>query len=408
MKKIIYFVFAVCVVLFSSCANNRHFIRADVIGFSDEVRTSYDVNKEKRGMFSGISKQDPPYNLLTFKNGNWMPDLKQKDKINAELSAPRGNMTAADYAMVLAAKRVNYVRRKIAKNDPNTKYYIFLLTDGLDNYSPTLAKEEHDVLFTKTPEKYQKRVQKKLKRAMGWFSKNKFEVYPMIYLGEDMQETKKRNSQTDEQFDKYIDEQMEHFRYSSVGEAPKVIKATDYNEIIENLRKQFISSSYTFRVSKTYVGKQIRMSFVNKNGDTATLTGTLTKKLFGGYTLQNFKIEGIQIDNNSEYIKGNGQTLASTEIKDGNAYFIIEDLRYGKDLYFPDNSRVEQEIKTSGIWQLNSEYDEDISVSSDTYFMIVIDGSYSLDGKNKQQNGFEKEKKLAKEIVDMLLPSRNK
>lgn len=398
--------FGAVIMLLSSCASNRHFLRADVIGFSNRVDMSYG---SKRGLFSGVTAQDEPYNLLTYnyKNDTWSKNEQTKKAIHTQLkSTPRGDMTAVDYAMVLAAKRVNYIRRKVAKNDPHTKYYIFLLTDGTDTYSTELAKQEHDIIFPKSQEQYEKRVQNKLKHAMGPFAKNQFEVYPMIYLGEDMLETKSRSKKNDVQFKQYIDDRMSHFRYSSIGEAPEVIQATDFGVIAKDLRKKFISSSYTFRVPTNVKGKQIRMNFVNRRGVKATLTGTLSKKLFS-YVLTDIKLNGVTIDLTSEYVKDNGKTLKANNSYDGNAYFTIDDIRYEKTLpYFPDESKVEQEIEISGIWQLNSEYSEDTDIAYDTYFVIVMDGSKSLNGKKNNQKGFEKELDLAEEIVDMILDPR--
>lgn len=407
MKKITYCVSVAIMMLLSSCGTNRHFLRADVIGFSNQVATSYD---SKRGIFSGVSPQTEPYNLLNVlynprtKKNEIEINCTEQSKLQQKLSlTPRGDMTAVDYAMVLAAKRVNYVRRKIAKNDPNTKYYIFLLTDGTDNYSPEMAKQEYDVLFPKTAEKYEARVQKKLKGAMGLFAKNQFEVYPMIFVGEDLQETKTANKASDEQFKNFIDNKMEHFRYSSIGEAPKVIQAKDYGELIKELRKKFGSPEYRFRIPTSYVGKQIRMTLENRNGLKAILTGTFKKRM-ANYVLSDVQIQGITIDMNAPQIIDNGKTIVATDSYNGNAYFTLKDLRVNSvDPYFPVSEKAKQEVKLSGMWQLNSEYREDNDLIMDTYFMLVVDGSKSLDGKNGTQEGFSKELKVANDIVRMVL-----
>lgn len=407
MKRltIVYLLF--CILFLSSCTSNKYFLRADVIGFSNSVRTSYD---SKRGIFSGVSSQTEPYNLLdvtynrtTGKNVISINRTEQS-KLQTELYlTPREDMTAVDYAMVLAAKRVNYIRRRIAKNDPNTKYYIFLLTDGTDNVSPEMAKREYDVLFPKTAEKYEARVQNKLKGAMGLFAKNQFEVYPMIFVGEDMQETQKTNKVSDEQFKKFIDNKMEHFRYSSVGEAPKVIQATDYGDLIKELRKKFGSPAYRFRIPTSYTGKQIRMTLEDRNGNKATLTGTFKKEM-ANYVLSDVQIKGITIDINTPYTKDNGKIIVATDAYNGNAYFTLNDLRVNSvDPYFPVCEKATQEVNFSGMWQLNSEYNEKNELIIDTYFMIVLDGSKSLDGKNGTQKGFEKELKMANDIVMMVL-----
>ncbi|MBQ7192387.1 MAG: hypothetical protein IJS00_05900 [Paludibacteraceae bacterium] len=269
MKQNIYFL--LIALFLSSCATQHtRFLQGDVIGFSDEVRTSY---RCPRGMFSTFKEQNAAWNLL---------DDDQVGRMRTEIKElpPRGQNTAAYYAMELAAERIKYIRRHYAKNDPQTKYYIFLLTDGLDNASPELAKKEKKILFSKTPEQYQKRLQKKLKGAMGWFAKNTFEVYPMMFEGEDMQATKTRNRISDEQFKEKLAKDMECFRYSSTGEAPELISADNYQVIIEKLKHTFVSSSYTFRVPKSYVNKKIRMNFENRKGQKISLIGVLKKQGF--------------------------------------------------------------------------------------------------------------------------------
>ena len=389
------------IILLTSCSINNRFLRADAIGFNQKVSTSYVSN---RGIFSGLSSQSSPCNLLDQKGS---VDNAAKNKFQEYLTnTPRGEMTASDYAMVLAAKRINYVRRKVAKNDPNTKYYIFLLSDGTDNYSPEAAKQEHDILFPRTADKYAERVQKKLKGAMGPFAKNEFEVYPMIYLGWDMLETKQNGNMSEEQFAKFINENMKHYRFSSIGDAPQVIQASDYEKIIIELRKKFISSSYSFLVPTSYAGKQIKMSFENRRGVPATLIGTLKKQAFG-YVLTDIKVDGITISKNTKNFSKDGKTLKPSWTSDGKVCFSLENLRYGNnEPYFPNNDKVKQEYQNRGFWTINSEYKEDTSMDRDTYFIIVMDGSRSLDGKNNEQNGFEQELKLANEIVDMILDPR--
>ena len=250
------------VLLLSSCGTPKNrFLQGDVIGFSDRVQTSYDNPQLKHPL--------RPWNLL---------NEEEKAKMRQELTTiiPRGENTAAYYAMELATERIKYVRRHYAENDPQTKYYIFLLTDGLDNASPEVAKREKKILFSRTPEQYQKRLQKKLKGAMGLFAKNTFEVYPMMFEGEDMKTSINRNKKMSEaQFKQEVAESMDCFRYSSKGNAPELISADNYRTIIEELRKKFISSTYTFRVPKSYVNKKIRMNFENRHGKKITLTGTL-------------------------------------------------------------------------------------------------------------------------------------
>lgn len=389
------FIFALFLMLLTGCGviNNR-FLRGDVIGFSDRVEPSYYYEP---GLFQVFKQQSAPYNLCTEEG---------QDALSISLnSISRGMNTTAYYAVEQAADRVKYIRRKVAKNDPQTKYYIFLLTDGLDNASPQVAKNDGVFWFDKTPEQYKKRLQRKLKGAMGLFAKNTFEVYPMMFEGEDIQANRERNNWTEERYQQYLQQQMECFRYSSTGEAPQLISSDNFEEIIMELRQQFLSSSYTFGVSKSQVNKQIRMNFVNEDNQKIVLTGTLHKSGFS-YVLDDVKIDGGTYLTTSQYCKKGGIQLLEVQRDkyDINAYFTIEDLRIGKAPYFPLRDRVEQEIAEGGFWQINSEYQEAPWQSVDTYFVLVVDGSRSLDGKNHDQNGFENEIDMANKIVDMLLP----
>lgn len=402
MKKLL--ICTLTISLLTSCATvNTRFLQGDVIGFSDEVNASYECPK---GMFSFLKKQDRGWDLL---------NEAEKYTMRTQLKTiiPRGENTAAYYAMELAAERIKYVRRHYAKNDPQTKYYIFLLTDGLDNASPSAAKNDKKILFDITPEQYQVRLQKKLKGAMGWFAKNTFEVYPMMFEGEDMQATKARNKMSDSQFKQKLVKDMECFRYSSVGLAPELISAGDYKTIINKLREKFVSSSYTFRVPKSYMNKQIRMNFENTSGQKISLLGKLQKSGFscilGDITLDNPKATYLK---SSRFCSAKGKNLVAHASPSGedplNYYFTIEDLRLAGSPYFPHPQKVEQEYESSAdFWQLNSEYREVTSGAINTYFLLVIDGSRSLDGKNGKQHGFEQETDMAVEILDMLTEKKH-
>ena len=338
-----------------------------------------------------MKPQDPPFNLLT--------EDGKKAMFGEIYKVKRGENTAAYYAMELAAERVKYVRKKIAKRDPKTRYYIFLLTDGLDNASPETAKHDKRMLFTRTPEQYQKRLQKKLKSAMGWFGKNQFEVYPLFYEGDDIQETKQRNKMTDAQYEESLQEAMKCFRYSSEGidNAPALIHGNDFSGILTDLRKKIDISSYTFKVPKSYANKEIRMTFLDKNGKEVVMTAKLAK------TLSSFSLKDVHMSNGVTY--GELRSVASLYTNDYmNTYFCIEDFRLDGVAYYPDGKKVTQEVKSTSYWQLNSEYSEVTETAINTYFVLVIDGSRSLDGKNRTSKGFEEETNMAKEIMKIIAP----
>ena len=385
--------------VFASCASiNNRFYQGDVIGFSNTPTTSY---TEARGVFMNMKHQNNPYDL---RDANGFASLETEIK-----SVQRGDNTTAYYAMELAANRIKYVRRKIAKNDPNTKYYIFLLTDGLDNASPEVAKDEKMFLFHRTPEQYQKRVHNKLKSAMGFWNKNLFEVYPMLYLGSDLKETQRMNGITMDSLKRYMANEMECFRYSTRGQehAPEVYQADNFADIMRELEKRFRTSTYTFRVPKSYAGKEIRMNILmkGKNGQTTKipfLTARMKKSLFS-YTLTD-----IEFHNGFSATLNESKTIKSYD-EGVNAFFVLTNLRYENEAYYPKPADVSQDYKsTSGVWQMNSEYREVTEQAIDTYFILVIDGSSSLDGKGTNNQGFKEETGIALKLIKILNPNFNK
>ena len=396
MKK--YFLFLT--IIFTSCVSVKtRYLQGDVIGFSDEVTTSYDPSDINS--YTMLKYPGRGWNLLTEKEKEAMKDYIKK-------RIPRGDNTTAYYAMELAAERIKYIRRQHAKHDPQTKFYIFLLTDGLDNGSPTYAQQKRKILFNISEEKYEERLQKKFKKAMGR-SKNTFETYPMLWVGDDMKNILKENNQKGKDARGWLEKQMKCFRYSSVGEAPKLITSTSYERILTELKKIFVSSNYTFRVPKSYNNKKIRMTFENEEGEKISLTGTLRRK-GSSYLLDNIAFDNPRATylKTSQFCSKDGKSLISHEPPQDeksaymNAYFTIEDLRLGNSSYFPLPEKVEQRYESRSMWILNSEYREITKTTINTYFILVLDGSNSLDGKYQKTNGFEQEIDMAITILDIL------
>ncbi|MBO4739698.1 MAG: hypothetical protein J5606_09105, partial [Bacteroidales bacterium] len=86
-----------------------------------------------------------------------------------------------------------------------------------------------------------------------------------------------------------------------------------------------------------------------------------------------------------------------------NVYFVINDLQLNGVAYMPQADKVTQAYESRpGIWQLNSEYQEVTKTAINTYFVLVIDGSKSLDGKNNSKDGFKEETDMALEIMEIL------
>lgn len=388
--------------MLASCSKvNLSYLRGDVIGFSGDVNTSYAARQD---LFRGMSAQSEPYNLLQD------DDIRQmKEFIDKEI--PRGTNTSAYYAMELATERIKYVRKYSAKRDKFTKYYIFLLTDGLDNSSAQAAMNSGLTLMPLEADQYPERLQKKLRKAMG-NSRNTFEVYPMLYEGDDIRGIMQANNLDTAAYHNYLRSKFECFRYSTTGHAPELIFSDNYQQIFAEMRDRFISSAYEFRVPKSYAGRQIRMCFVDKKGNKGELVGDFCRN-GSSFTLENIRLDGITINMvSSAYAANDGRTLVAVTTNDStnsNVFFRIEELqRDGRAFVVGDGHRdVTQYYRDNGLWIVNSEYNSERIVNLDTYFILVIDGSRSLDGPDGNSDGFNAELRMAQDIVDLVLaPSK--
>lgn len=397
VKTTMLFVAAVIIFAFTSCSRvNYGYLKGDVIGFSQNVVTSYDA---ENGMLKNNKNQKAAYNLNTNEGKNAMIQF-----IDNEI--PRGSNTSAYYAMELACDRIKYIRRHETGSDRYTKYYIFLLTDGLDNSSAQAAKNAGQHFIPVKTEDYPDYLQKKLRKVMGWTS-NTFEVYPMLYEGDDIKRIMTENNLDRKSYEEYLRSKFECFRYSSTGNPPALVFADDFKKIFSEMRERFISSSYEFRIPKSYAGRRIRMKFISNQGKVAELTGDFKKNLFN-YTLENIQVNGMTInikDSQFSIREGTGiQAISQQDSTKSNVFFRIEELKCdGKAFVVGDGPNdVTQYYKDDNLWIVNSEYNTENFVNIDTYFIIVIDGSKSLDGPNGNSNGFSAEKKMAKDIIEMV------
>lgn len=392
------FVFVVVLLASFSCSRvNYGYLKGDVIGFSQNAVTSYGADK---GLLKNLNDQKAPYNLTTEEGKNAMLQF-----IDHEI--PRGTNTSAYYAMELACDRIKYIRSHETGSDRFTKYYIFLLTDGLDNSSAQAAKNAGQHLIPVKTKDYPEYLQKKLRKTMGW-SSNTFEVYPMLYEGDDIKNIMRENNMDEASFHDYLRSKFECFRYSSTGNAPPLIFADDFQKIFSEMRQKFISSSYEFRIPKSYAGRRVRMKFVSDQGQVAEITGDFVKHPLH-YNLENIQVSGMSINiKGSQFsiMEGTGlQAISQQDSTKSNVFFRIEELeKDGKAFIVSENPRdVTQYYQDGDLWIVNSEYNTENFANLDTYFIIVIDGSKSLDGPNGNSNGFSAEKKMARDIINMVV-----
>ncbi|MCQ2342079.1 MAG: hypothetical protein MJZ75_01100 [Paludibacteraceae bacterium] len=383
MKHTIYLLLPL--LAFTSCKVHQSMAKADLIGFSSDIQPSFTI---REGGFKNLYPQTEPIDLLNSNNAF--------DK-QLEMIATDDN-TALYYATDIALDRMRYIRRKVVQYDPQTLYYIFLISDGLDNASVKVAHNHRQAVFVNNADNYQKRIARRLRSVMG-LSHNHLTVYPMVLKGEDLQQVQRNNQMTDEEFDNYLREQFSCFRYSTRKFVPEVNIHTSFNDIYDQLEDEFLHSEYTFRVAKDYVNKQIRMTVTNKNGETAQIIGTLKRTGLSSYTLEDIQLNGLTADlSDSRYVSSNKAALKSqyNAFRAENVFFVLPDLRSNETntLFQPETTT--QEYKNGAVWQQNTEYTKESSTNPNTYCIFLIDASKSM-GKD-----LEDAKGCVRKITNMI------
>lgn len=394
MKKVLRLTLMVAIILLiglPSCTVTHEALLGDVISFGDDAKTSY---YPKKGMTQG-----EPYSL--YDTSTHSVNKKVLFQIRQGIQNTKmENNTAGIYAMDLGLDRIKYIRRHQLKNDPNARYYIIYMTDGLDNISCQVAKNNKQGNY-KTPDQYKEKMKKKIEKISGYKKKsqNPFDIYPVVFTGSDLGDVKRDNHLTDVEFDRFIEKNMGWLRGSSRGpeKAPEIIKAENFDDILDKFKDEFNASGFEFHVPKGYAGKGIRMKFEDENHNQTELTGTFVKRgnryYLRGVNLRDGLESGVKLNN------GNVLELKAINNKDKNAelaVFRLEKPRYKGKSYFIVKDYVEQYVNDGGMWVKNSEYVSQSKGNIDTYFVLIFDVSGSLKGQ------FEEEKEAAWEMIRVL------
>lgn len=364
--------------VFSSCATVReNRLMGDVIGFSDDIQTSF---KYEPGFFKNWKPQSNPYNLLKTQG--------QKDMDQFIRAIPDGQNTVGYYALDMALDRIKYVRKKVMHRDPETKYYIVLLTDGLDNGSTVVARNNRQGYY-KNIEKYIAKLNKKKSRVMGWKKKQDyFQIYPILFTKGDLEKMKGSNHMDDVTFQNYVMKMMEGYRGSSKGiTKPDPIYGSDLNELVREFQEQFSIQGFEFLVPKGYLNKRIIMSMEDLSGNKASIEGTFAKQGFS-FVFKDIKYSDGLI---SESVPSGSTIKAKNPLEKGSilSVFMIDNLKLnGKPFKInTDITTIEQQYQDFGYFVTNSEYQSQAESRKNAYVLMIIDGSKS----------FEENSALAKE-----------
>jgi len=378
------------VVALSSCKVHDYYYKADFIGFSSDVEKSYQA---KDGAFKNLSEQSAPTQM---KKGSPNALNKYIDAVSV------GNNTTLYLAADLACDRLRYVRKKDAKRDPETEYFLFILSDGLDNASVKASKNHREATFVTKPDQYEKRLARKLKNAMGLIKDyNNLTVYPMVVMGGDLNQVRIDNKKNPEEFKEYMRKQFECLKYATEEPAPEVIVAENYKEVYKEIENAFRRPKSEFRVAKDFVDKPIRMTFTNSAGENIQLTGTLKRTSLTRYALKDVQLTGAtKDDHNTRYSKNSGKTLVAKKAAyaDENVWFVLKDLKSNKTgKYFtPIKAKTRQDYLNDGLWQRNVEFDGNSANNPNTYCIFLLDASSSVLGKLPEA------KKCVKEILKLI------
>lgn len=385
----------IAVMFSTSCAVKHEAILGDAIRFSDDATTSY---THKDGKFKNLSEQSGPNQLYGRAGVNYGEVNKLKEFIHRNHSAKN---TAGYYALDLGLDRVSYVRRHQFKHDPNTKYYIIYMTDGLDNASVQLAKNKKQLWFISSEQAYAKRIQRKIKKTMGALklNQNTFKIFPIMFLGSDLQTNyKKRGLKTMAEIEKAAKEDMQYYRGSSKGtSAPEVILGTDFKKITKDFQEMFASTGFEFYVPTGYRNQQIRMTLENDNKETIQIEGTLKKKWFM-WCLTDIKYaSNVTIPDQRVLHRGQPlKELYASNRKDKtalSAFFRLDDIKLnGK------NFKVKYASQEHGkYYETNTEYEAAKSANADAYILLIMDESASLGNQTKN------EQKAMEDILDIVI-----
>ena len=367
MKKLLGF--CVIALLSVSCATTHQGIKADLVGFSDDVLLSYQKNVPSNQVV-GVGRHTPPY------------EIEKEDgykQMRAEIMGmrPEGANTSLYFAKDVARKRVRYVRRKFLKRDPEAKIYMIIMTDGLENSSLQTAKNHHMGHCRKTINAYQQVVKKLTQKAMG---KNVWQLYPIVFEGKDLKAMYERNNMARNQQQEFIKKQFQPLRGSKGAPlkgddriSPQVSAASSAKDLANEFKDQFFSASFGFHIPKGYVGKSIKMQIKDTAGTKiAEFTGSFAKR-GGKYIFKNVTKSGITC-----YTPKKGTWIATNKNnkKDLLAKFAFNDVKInGKAL---SEYAVEQHVEQQGIWVENTEYDAQAGTSQNAYIITILDGSESV------------------------------
>ena len=363
LKKLFYFTFAAA--LFSSCTSMQDTkVFANVMTFSGDVNKlymkNYDLNEgyKVQSLWRGIEN-------LTVLN----------------------NETAEYYAMDIALDEIQ--NRVLKKKDKETKYYLILLTDGLDNVSLEMARKDGRGVYDSL-EAYADSLNKRMNTILnksylfGLVQNeniyNTFQSWPIMFFGDDMKSSGYEKKEAMELLKPLAGAQNTF--------TPNPIVEEETGRILELFKQQFVVTQYSFLIPKGYVEKRVKMSFYDKNGKNATMEAD-----FKRIGKDKFGLSKIKTSENFFIDTKDSDIIISDESGDGenSAVFTIDNLRLNEKPYSIKSAK--QEYYENGKFRTNSEFDDKAGMKKNAYILLVLVTSKSLGSQASNV------KKLAQDII---------
>lgn len=363
VEKLFYFTFAAA--LFSSCTSMQDTkVFANVMTFSGDVNKlymkNYDLNEgyKVQSLWRGIEN-------LTVLN----------------------NETAEYYAMDIALDEIQ--NRVLKKKDKETKYYLILLTDGLDNVSLEMARKDGRGVYDSL-EAYADSLNKRMNTILnksylfGLVQNeniyNTFQSWPIMFFGDDMKSSGYEKKEAMELLKPLAGAQNTF--------TPNPIVEEETGRILELFKQQFVVTQYSFLIPKGYVEKRVKMSFYDKNGKNATMEAD-----FKRIGKDKFGLSKIKTSENFFIDTKDSDIIISDESGDGenSAVFTIDNLRLNEKPYSIKSAK--QEYYENGKFRTNSEFDDKAGMKKNAYILLVLDTSKSLGSQASNV------KKLAQDII---------
>lgn len=376
MKKYLIVVMVLVCILATSCASYNPKLKADVIGFNDDLQKSYRKHTIGEWFASFFERQTRPYDLLD-----------KSDESSAKLfvkGIDKGENTVALYSLEEAAKRLRYVSRsrRIMEKDPNSRYYIVMLTDGLDNGSATKRGFDDD-------DKYKEYVSSKLSKVMGNLP-NIFQSYCLMYVGNDLKnDLDARHNLSDSELKLFLRDNTKSYLAAHNAQCPELIMGSDFRQLRQDFIDKFKSTTFNFTVHKNDKNRVVQMVLRDVNGREATIEGMLVKTGRNKYELQNVKTsDGLsfrKIQNVEEWSLLSNNDKLTTD-------FCVEELALNGKPFSVKS--VEQYVNRNGLFIRNSEYNQDATKVHNAYIMFILDASSSF------KSDFPKAQQLVLDLIE--------